>query len=62
MAELLHEFPTQLTRTQLRCKGFGFERLDRVVFILHAVGLVFCEGEVILPTLPARHLDWLEQE
>jgi hypothetical protein len=41
MAELLHEFPKQLTRNHYR--GFGHDRLDPVVFILHAVGLVFCE-------------------
>jgi len=60
MAKLLSEFPTQVTRHRLRNEGFGFETLDRVIFILDCVGLVFCEGNVILPTLPARHLDWLE--
>lgn len=60
MGELLHGFPTQLTRTQLRCRGFGFQRLDRVLFILDSVGLIFREGDVALPSLPARHFDWLE--
>lgn len=60
MALLLHEFPAQLTRMQLGCRGFSFEPLDRALFILDSVGLVFREGDVILPSLPARHLDWLD--
>lgn len=60
LGTLLHEFPTHLTRKQLAWRGFGFEEMERAVFVLDSVGLLFCQGEVILPSLPARHFDWLE--
>jgi hypothetical protein len=60
LATLLHEFPDHLTRNQLAWRGFGFEEMDRAVFVLHSVGLLFRTGDVILPSLPARHFEWLE--
>lgn len=60
LAELLFEFPAQLTRDHLRYRGFGFERMEQAVFILDTVGLLWCEGDVILPSQAARHFDWLE--
>jgi hypothetical protein len=47
LALLLHEFPKQLTRDDLK----------QAIRSLDLVGLLWCEGEVVLPTLPARHLD-----
>jgi len=60
LGTLLHEFPKHLTRKQLAWRGYGFEEMRRAVFILDSVGLLFCQGEIILPSLPARHFDWLE--
>lgn len=58
---LLHEFPKQLTRDDLKWRGFGdAEALKQAIRSLDLVGLLWCEGEVVLPTLPARHFDWLE--
>lgn len=62
LALLLYEFPTQLTREELRYaidSGKGKE-ISRAVRCLDAVGLVWCEGDFVLPTLAARHFDWLE--
>lgn len=61
LAYLLHVFPTQMTRERLRCRGFGdLNRLEIAIRNLAVAGLVWCEGEVVLPTLPARHFDSLE--
>jgi hypothetical protein len=58
---LLHEFPKQLTRDDLRLRGFGdADPLKRAISSLDLVGLLWCEGEAVLPALPARHFDWLE--
>jgi len=58
---VLHEFPAQLTREQLRWKGLeGGERMDQAVRNLDTAGLLWCEGDYVLPTLAARHFDWLE--
>jgi hypothetical protein len=59
---LLHEFPAHVTREQLRYtlgtdKG---KEIWRAVGNLAQVELVWCEGEFVLPTLAARHFDWLE--
>jgi hypothetical protein len=59
---LLHEFPTHLTREELRYtlgsdKG---KELEHALRSLDAVGLVWREGDFVLPTLAARHFDWLE--
>ena len=61
LALLLHEFPKQLSREDLGF--FGFERgepVQRAIENLVTVGLVWCEGPFVLPTLAARHFDWLE--
>ena len=61
LALVLHEFPAQLTRDQLTWKGLGSgEALDRAIDNLDIAGLLWCEGDVVLPTLAARHFDWLE--
>ncbi len=59
---LLHEFPAQVTKEQLRYtlgsdKGREVQRAARN---LGQVELVWCEGDFVLPTLAARHFDWLE--
>jgi hypothetical protein len=61
LALLLHEFPAQLTRLDLAF--FGFEQggsTARAIDNLALVGLVWCEGPFVLPSLAARHFDWLE--
>lgn len=61
LALLLHEFPRQMTRDDLKWRGFGdADALKRAISSLDLVGLLFCEGEIVLPTLPARHFEWLE--
>jgi hypothetical protein len=59
---LLYEFPAQVTREGLRYtlgtdKG---KEIHRAVRNLDAVGLIWQEGDFVLPTLAARHFDWLE--
>lgn len=59
---LLHEFPAQVTKEQLRYtlgtdKG---KEIWRAVGNLGQADLVWCEGDFVLPTLAARHFDWLE--
>ena len=58
LALLLHEFPTQLTRDKLR-EALGGD-VAKAVHVLASVELVWCEGDFVLPTLAARHFDWLE--
>jgi hypothetical protein len=61
LALVLHEFPAQMTRDDLRCRGFGdADALERAIRELATAGLLWCEGDVVLPTLPARHFDRLE--
>jgi len=60
LGTVLHEFPKHLTRQDLRERGFGGRPMERAVFVLHSVGLLFCVDEIVLPALPARHFDWLE--
>jgi hypothetical protein len=61
LAVLLREFPTQLTRDRLRTRGFREPAtLEVAIRNLAVTGLLWCEGEVMLPTLAARHFDWLE--
>jgi len=58
---LLHEFPAQMTREGLRLHGLGSgELVERAISALALVGLLRCRGEVVLPTIAARHFDWLE--
>lgn len=59
---LLYEFPAQVTRERLR-HILGTDRgkeISRAVGNLDQVDLVWCEGDVVQPTLAARHFDWLE--
>jgi hypothetical protein len=60
LGTLPHEFPKHLTRHDLLTRGFGVKSMEKAVFILDSVGLLFCEGDIVLPSLPARHFDWLE--
>jgi len=59
---LLHEFPAQVTKEQLRYTSAPTKakRSGGAVGNLSQVELVWCEGEFVLPTLAARHFDWLE--
>lgn len=57
---VLHEFPAQLTRDDLKYKVGGGDERERAIRNLSIVGLLWCEGEFVLPTLAARHFDWLE--
>jgi len=56
----LHEFPTHLQRRSLGWQIAIGEPLERAITDLVNTGLLFCEGDEMLPTLPARHFDWLE--
>jgi hypothetical protein len=60
LALLLHEFPAQLTRDDLKYKLGGGDERERAIRNLDIAGLVWCEGDFVLPTLAARHFDWLE--
>ena len=62
LALVLHEFPAQLTRDDLSHKGLGSTNpINLAVENLANAGLLWCEGDVVLPTLAARHFDWLEE-
>lgn len=57
----LHHFPAQMTKGDLSRRGFGEPaRLERAIHNLSIVGLLWCEGDFVIPTLPARHLHWME--
>lgn len=59
LALLLHYFPRKLKREDLeRRYNFGGP-VDVPIEELHAAGLVWCEGDYVMPTLPARHMEWL---
>jgi hypothetical protein len=61
LAFVLHEFPLQRTRQELLYRGFkADDGLEQAISKLATVGLLWCEGDVVLPTLAARHFDWLE--
>ena len=61
LALLLHEFPAQMTRDELKWRGFGdADGLTNAIRHLETVDLLWCQGAVVLPTLAARHFDWLE--
>lgn len=61
LALVLHEFPAQMTRDDLKWRGLGGgDPLERAIRSLDVVGLLWCEGSVVLPTLAARHFEWLE--
>lgn len=61
LALALHEFPAQLNRDDLHHKGLGeADPIDLAVENLAHAGLLWCEGDVVIPTVAARHFDWLE--
>jgi hypothetical protein len=61
LALLLYEFPKSLTTEDMRSRGFGdADALAHAIHELGVVGLVRCEGGVVLPTLAARHFEALE--
>jgi hypothetical protein len=57
---VLHEFPAQLTKADLKDTVGGGDERERAIRNLSIVGLLWCEGDFVLPTLAARHFDWLE--
>lgn len=62
LAFLLHEFLAQLTQEELRYE-MGSDKgkeVQRAIRNLDGVGLIWREGDFVLPTLAARHFDWLE--
>jgi hypothetical protein len=60
LALALHEFPTHLQRRTLGWQITTGEALERAITDLVIAGLLFREGDEMVPTLPARHFDWLE--
>lgn len=60
LALALFEFPTHLHRRDLGWQIAIGESLDRAITDLAIAGLLFCEGDEMVPTLPARHFNWLE--
>ncbi|HEX6455377.1 MAG TPA: hypothetical protein VF009_02530 [Solirubrobacterales bacterium] len=60
LALLLCEFPRKLERLELGWRICIGERLTVAINELHQAGLVWCEGDYVMPTLPARHMDWLD--
>jgi hypothetical protein len=60
LALALFEFPTHLHRRKLGWQIAIGEPLDKAITDLVIAGLLFCEGDEMVPTLPARHFDWLE--
>jgi hypothetical protein len=60
LALALYEFPNHLHRRDLGWQIAHTQPLERAIFELVTAGLLFCEGDEMLPTLPARHFDWLE--
>lgn len=59
---LLAEWPAQHTGFSLTWMGFGdFEALREAIKDLFTAELVFVtEDEKVIPTIAARHFDWLE--
>ena len=60
LALALHEFPTHLQRRTLGWQITTGEALEQAITDLVIAGLLFREGDEMVPTLPARHFDWLE--
>jgi hypothetical protein len=61
MAVTLAAFPKQLKRSDLSFQFAPREPWQEAVAELAVAGLLWREGDVVLPTLAARHFDWLEQ-
>lgn len=60
LALLLCEFPRKIKQRELGWKICIGERRQVAIRELHQAGLVWCEGDYVMPTLAARHMDWLE--
>jgi hypothetical protein len=60
LALALYEFPHHLHRKMLGGQITVGAPLDRAIRELVTVGLIFCQGDELLPTVAARHFDWLE--
>jgi hypothetical protein len=62
LALVLHEFPAQFTRDELLLSGFArdYWDLEQAIRDLTLAGLLWRQGEVTMPSLPARHFHWLE--
>lgn len=60
LALALFEFPAHLHRRKLGWQITTGEPLEQAITDLVIAGLLFREGDEILPTLPARYFDWLE--
>jgi len=60
MTLLLFAFPRSVSGKRLKQQIGDAEAVDRAVVELALVGLVWSEGKGLLPTLAARHMDWLE--
>ena len=62
LALSLNAFPEQLTRDEFLLRGFArdYWDLEQAVRDLSLAGLLWRQGEVVLPALPARHFHWLE--
>lgn len=60
MALLLFAFPRPIDGGSLKKQIGDSDAVDKAVVELALVGLVWSEGKGLLPTLAARHMDWLE--
>lgn len=60
MALLLFAFPRPIEGTALKKQIGDADAVDKAVVELALVGLVWAEGKGLMPTLAARHMDWLE--
>ena len=56
----LFEFPQHLSIRRLPQEIAAGDALERALTELITVGLLFRTGSIVLPTIAARHFDWLE--
>jgi hypothetical protein len=56
----LFEFPQHLSIPRLAVEIAAGDPLELAITELITVGLLHREGSVVLPTIAARHFDWLE--
>jgi hypothetical protein len=61
MAVTLAAFPKQLKRADLSFQFGSIDPWEQAICDLAIAGLLWLEGDVVLPTLAARQFDWLEQ-
>jgi hypothetical protein len=58
---LLAEHPARHTALSLWWMGFGnMEAVEEAIHLLDQHGLLSCTGGAVVPTVAARHFDWLE--